>query len=173
MKSLSLIIALLLSAIALTMEFQTSSHSGLWGDSQYLLKLILIIVLVVVGFWGKLYWGRVLIAICFLVTSISIGHSLYIDRMYSSKSAFKAYSYGKEEGRESVELDFKENGCLRVHAIYKFNDDYFLGSYKRVGDTLFLHVKTDFIMGRKAVLQDHKLVFPGSHSVYKYYEIRF
>lgn len=101
-----------------------------------------------------------------LLLAIIYTHIVYRDKMDNSKSAFIAYTTEKIEGRESTEIDFKTNGYLKVHVTYKFTDDYYWGNYEKQDDTLILRVKTNFKLGKRAIIRGDTLQFAGDSTLY-------
>jgi hypothetical protein len=87
---------------------------------------------------------------CFLV--LIFGHMYIRGQNDASKTAFKAYNYNISD--EGFILDFKENKHLKAQLIEKFSEKFYWGKYEKFGDTIELDLKTDFKLGKKAILKN-------------------
>lgn len=73
-----------------------------------------------------------------------------------SATAFEAYT---DTDDASLRFDFKKSGHLKGELIDKFSSKYYWGSYRKAGDTVTVDIKTDFPLGRTAVMKKDTLYF--------------
>jgi glucan phosphoethanolaminetransferase (alkaline phosphatase superfamily) len=168
MKLFQAFVIVLLGILGVILESKADAKSDfplIFG--LFFILIILILLLLIYFFIGIIRFKRskqkahfIPFLICLISLLFIFGYWWYSKGIYNSKSLYKAYGYpGKIDGREDTEIDFKENGKLMVHAMYKFSDSYYWGSYEQKGDTLILNIATDFPLGNKAIIKEHSLRF--------------
>jgi hypothetical protein len=175
-KFLQILVALLFGLFPIYWEFKPYEKDYFFYSSE-VIKYPLILILTYISFKnGKSNYNKYKTTnrtfaftpffICIICLGTVLGHMIFRSVMDNSKSVFKAYGVKKVEAREDVKFDFKENGYLKVNVIYKFSDDYFWGSYKREGDTIFIMLKTDFELPNKGIIKGDTLRFIEDDTYY-------
>ena len=176
MKFLQIFAALLFGLLSIYWELKPYEKGYLFYSSEvFKYPLILILIYINIKYGKSNYYeykttnrafALTPFFICIVCLGTVLGHMIFRSVMDNSKSVFKAYAVKKVEARDDVILDFKENGYLKVHVIYKFSDDYFWGSYKREGDTIFIRLKRDFKLNDKGIIKGDTLRFIGDNTYY-------
>jgi hypothetical protein len=179
MRPGQILTVLIIGIFVILFEFSSHVHSGLWGGTD-ILKFFLIFILIVLSIVylisGIKHYKRsktlvefIPFLTCVLILSIPSIHIGYRKVMDNSTDIMRAMVSKKFEGRESIELYFKKNGYLKINAVTKFGEDAYWGSYEKQGDTLLLDIKTNFTLGKKAVIEGNNLHFIGDSTKYWLY----
>lgn len=172
MRRFSFYIALGLGLIATYIEFISIKGWSIFGGDiiDYLPLIFLCIAGIIFLFKDtKLYRSsKAKISFlpsftCFVIAAIIIGHISFRLNTIKSKTIFTAYNYQLSD--EGFNLEFKENGYVKGLLLRRFSEDFFWGTYQKVGDTIHLNMRTNINLGDLAILKNDTLKMVGD-SIY-------
>ena len=167
MRPVQIILILLFGGLTVYLEFRNIKEWTLFGGDLFdAVPLLALGILTVVYLFKNtrqyrqhkniLSYLPSAIGLLFLV--VTAGHMLLRSHYDNSPAVFTATNYdlGSDGG---FSLDFKKNNHLKGKKVDRFSSTTYWGTYKQVGDTLFLNIPLDFKMGRQAIFQDSILRF--------------
>jgi hypothetical protein len=172
MKRLSFYFALTLGLFAIYIEFISIKGWSIFGGDllDYLPLLFLCIAGILFLLKDRKLFSRSKNVVsflpsitCFLIVVIVVAHIMFRLESIKSKTNFTAYNY--QLSGEGFSLEFKENGYVKGILVRKFSEDFFWGTYRKVGDTIHLNMRTNINLGDLAVIKNDTMKMVGT-SIY-------
>ncbi|WP_153797448.1 hypothetical protein [Foetidibacter luteolus] len=164
MKSLTVILALASSGLAIFAEFRSIKESTLFFDWLDHIPIIILWTLMFIFTFlatkrfisSKHFMPFLPAMICILGLCIVYWHSAKREAIGNLRSVFTAATYqiGSDGG---FILDFKKGGHLKGEKRDHWGVTYYWGNYSQNKDTVNINIPLDFKLGRQAILTDTSL----------------
>jgi hypothetical protein len=163
MKTYQIVLAFLLSGVAIFSEFKSIKNTSLFDffeTAPFVLLCLLTLLLLILNtrqyIQAKQMKSFIPSLICLCSLLIISWKMIETKRSDEAASLFTAATYqiGSDGG---LIFDFKTNGYLKAERRDHWSVTSYRGKYSLRQDTVFLDIQLDFQLGRQAILTDSSL----------------